>query len=89
MLQVSLKLLPLLSAIPISFAFGYGVRELISRRRRAAGRERYFRRQREKKYYQRLREECLADPDWRQGMARAHQPHEASDDLRATGIPLE
>ena len=35
--------LPLLLVILISFACGYGVRELISRRRRAVIREEYYR----------------------------------------------
>ena len=38
-----LALLPFLFVILISFACGYGVRELISRRRRAAIREEYYR----------------------------------------------
>ena len=37
-------LLALLAVVLISFACGYGVREVISRRRRAIERERYYRR---------------------------------------------
>ena len=52
MLQVFLKLLLPLSVtlFMFGFAFGYGVRELISRRRHAAGRKGYYRRQREKHF---------------------------------------
>jgi hypothetical protein len=35
-------LLPLLFLLFISFACGYGVRELIARRRRAAAREKFY-----------------------------------------------
>jgi len=36
--------------IGIGFAFGYGIRELISRRRRAIAREEWLRRQDEKRH---------------------------------------
>jgi len=39
-----LGLLPFLAVVLISFACGYGVREVISRRRRAIEREKYYRR---------------------------------------------
>jgi len=42
MFGMILALLPLLVVIFVSFACGYGVRELISRRRRAAARENYY-----------------------------------------------
>ena len=48
------QLNPLIIALGIGFACGYGVRELISRRRRAAAREKFLRRQevkREQKRY--------------------------------------
>jgi hypothetical protein len=39
-LVLMLELIALLLVIFLSFAFGYGIRELISRRRRAAARKR-------------------------------------------------
>jgi hypothetical protein len=40
--EIILSLFPLLFVILVSFACGYGVRELISRRRHAADREKYY-----------------------------------------------
>jgi len=45
-----LQLIPLLIALGIGFACGYGVRELTSRSRRAAERKKYLRRQEQKRY---------------------------------------
>jgi hypothetical protein len=42
------QLISLIIPLGIGFACGYGLRELISRRRRAAAREAYFRKQKEK-----------------------------------------
>jgi hypothetical protein len=52
--RIMFQLNPLIIALGIGFACGYGVRELISRRRRAAAREKFLRKQevkREQKRY--------------------------------------
>jgi hypothetical protein len=38
-----LQLFPIIAVVTISFGFGYGVREWIARRRRAAAREKFHR----------------------------------------------
>ena len=44
------QLIPLIIALGIGFACGYGVRELKSRRRRDAARKEYLRKQEQKRY---------------------------------------
>jgi hypothetical protein len=44
------QLISIVTALCIGFACGYGVRELISRRRRASAREEYLKRQEQKRY---------------------------------------
>jgi len=49
MMGLLLALLPLLMIIVFSFACGYGLREWISRRRRAAAKEKYYQKYPEKR----------------------------------------